>query len=56
MGGGKLLVASEQTERFALLITLSGSGDIANCLRANGGLNATDNALVEYARQGNSSW
>ena len=45
-----LPTASEQTERSALRITLSENPSIASCLRANASLNATDNSILEHAK------
>ena len=53
MWGGRVIAlptASGQTERSVLPITPSERPDIASCLRANGSLNATDNTLIEYAK------
>lgn len=47
MGGGRLLTASEQILHCALPITPC-YHDIANCIRANGSLNATDNSIIYY--------
>jgi hypothetical protein len=51
MGGGRLLIVSDQAEHFAHRTIPSERGDIANCLRTNGGLNATDNTIVNYAER-----
>lgn len=45
-----LLTVSERMEHSAQRIIPSESPDIANCLRANAALNATDNSLIEYAK------
>ena len=50
LGGGRLLTVSEQPAHSVLrTIPLEKSG-IANCLRANSALNATDNTIIEYAK------
>ena len=50
LGGGRLLIVSDQAEHFAHRTIPSERGDIANCLRTNGGLNATDNTICEHAK------
>ena len=49
-----LLTASGQTELSAQPIIPSEKPDIANCLRAKGTLNATDNSLLEYEKTSDS--
>lgn len=51
-GGGRLLIVSQHGSSSAepQIITLE-KGGIANCLRSNGGLNATDNTIVQYAKE-----
>ena len=49
--GGKLQVALGQAERSARLTIQSENGDTANCLRARASLNATDNTIMEYAKE-----
>lgn len=44
-------IVSGQTEHSAQPIIPSESSDIANCLRARAALNATDNSLIEYAKE-----
>ena len=46
--GGRLLIASERMEHSVRQIIPSEKPDIANCLRAKGTLNATDNSLIVY--------
>ena len=47
-----MLIASQQDNSSAeQLITTSEKGDIATCLRANSALNATDNTILEYAKE-----
>jgi hypothetical protein len=52
--GGRLLIVSDQAEHFAHRTMPSERGDIANCLRTNGGLNATDNTICEHAKENDS--
>ena len=49
MGGGTQLVSEQITQRF-VQPTAPPYNDIANCIRANSALNATDNSLRIYER------
>lgn len=50
-GGNQLLTASEQQERSVLRTIPLESASVASCLRARASLNATDNTIVQYAKE-----
>ena len=55
-GGGRLLIASQQGSSSAeQRIITSESGDVANCLMARASLNATDNTILEHAKDCDSA-
>lgn len=49
--GGQLLTASEQQEQSVLRTIPLESASVASCLRARASLNATDNTIVQYAKE-----
>jgi hypothetical protein len=54
VGGGRLLTASEQAERYVLRTIPLEKSNVANCLRARASLNATDNSIVQYGKERDS--
>lgn len=52
-GGGNSLTASDQAVPSVQQTIQYESSSVANCLRANASLNATDNTLIQYAKDTN---
>ena len=50
-GGNQLLTASEQQEQSVQRTIPLESASVASCLRARASLNATDNTIVQYAKE-----
>ena len=54
-GGNQSLTASEQPERSVQRIIPYESSSVASCLRARASLNATDNTILEHAKDCDSA-
>ena len=51
-GGGKLLIVSEQKEVCVQQTIPYESSSVASCLRARASINATDNTILQYEKEG----